>query len=126
MVSDPYAEACKQCTLKHLSTAVVCLTDEDLPDILKRVYFCGNLSHAANHFVKLDEAIAETMRALRIDAQDDRLEFILDMQDIKNRLVAIIEQVSSFIPPEPEQPKPLPMPTSEGAPKKRGCPCHAR
>ena len=55
MITDQDAEACKQCTLKHLSTALVTLTDDDTPDILKKVYFCGNLSHAANHFVKLNE-----------------------------------------------------------------------
>lgn len=130
MIYDNDAEVCRQCTLKHLTTAMVSLVDEDPPEILRKVYFNGNLSHAANHFVKLNEVVAEEMRALRIDAQDDRLGFKLPIADIKERLLGIIEKVTNFDPPKPQESAKavvkLPE-TTEASPKpaKRGCPCRA-
>jgi len=126
VIEDKDVEVCRQCTLKHLSTAMVSLTDEDIPNILKQVYFCGNLAHAANHFVKIDEKIAEDIRALRIDAQDDRLNFTMDIEQIKERLIAVIEAVTTYQPPEPEKVEEPPEEKKE-APvvQKRGCPCHA-
>lgn len=141
MIYDFDAETCKQCTMKHLSTALTVVDDSEMPEMLRRVYFCGNLSHAANHLVHLSEQLAEDVRGLRIDAQDDGLNFKMDVSAIKERLLVIINDVSEIKtqPPEPpEQPKTAssaatPPPKNSGissnttAPvQKRGCPCKAR
>lgn len=130
MIYDQDAEVCKQCTLKHLTTALVTLNTEEMPDILKRVYFCGNLSHAGNHFVKLDETLAEKIRALRIDAQDDSLNFVINPAIIRSRLMAIIKEITEFGIPQAPAPAPVetPVAAANGSPvvQKRGCPCHAR
>lgn len=130
MIIDDQTETCRQCTLKHLSTALVALTDDTLSDIQKRVYFCGNLSHAANHFVHIDETLAEAVRALRIDAQNDRLEFIMPIQDIEQRLTTVIEQISKFDPPPPRSAEKITTvknpATPTTTPQKRGCPCKNR
>lgn len=138
MVNDFDAEKCKQCTMKHLSTAVAVLRDDGLPDMLRRVYFCGNLSHAANHLVHLDEQLAEDVRGVRIDAQDDGLNFKLTPEEITQRLMAIIDDVSKLEVkvPEPVEAKAatpetgstpvVEQPAQQAAPvQKRGCPCHA-
>lgn len=131
MIYDNDAEVCRQCTLKHLTTAMVSLTDEESPEMLRKVYFCGNLSHAANHFVKLDEIVAEEMRALRIDAQDDHLDFKLSVDAIKERLLGVIEKVATFkTPATPDAGVKTTTTTQTSAQpaqpvQKRGCPCRA-
>lgn len=138
MVIDFDAEACRQCTLKHLSTAIATLTDAEMPSVLRQVYFCGNLSHAANHLIHLDEQLAEDVRVVRLDAQDDSLNFKLGTEEITNRLLAIIEKISALTL-EPPAPAVIPTPptkqpttpkvatTSTAQPvQKRGCPCHAK
>ena len=126
ILTDNAIEACRQCTLKHLATALVCLTDEDSPDILRRMYFCGNLAHAANHFLHVDEKISEDIRQLRLDAQNDELQFTLDPTIIKERLAAVTSAVTAYTPPPPPPPKPHKADPEPTPVIKRGCPCHNR
>lgn len=128
MVIDAKTEDCRQCTLKHLSTALVTLADEDIPDILKRIYFCGHLSHAANHFVHISEDLAEEIRVLRLDAQNDRLEFLLRTDVMQTKLTRIINSIASYQPPaEPVTEAETLQKVAAIAPgQKRGCPCKNR
>jgi len=129
MVIDAKTEDCRQCTLKHLSTALVTLADEDIPDILKRVYFCGHLSHAANHFVHISEDLAEEIRVLRLDAQNDRLEFLLAPDVMQTRLTGIINSITTYQPPPVEpaaEAETLQKVTAAAPGQKRGCPCKNR
>ena len=122
---DLNTEKCRACTVKHLSAALTALDDSDE---LRGAYFCGNLVHAANHFMRYSQFIADKIRKLRLEAQDEQLQFIQPIDNIRDQLKALINEVTSFeeIAPEPEKYSETAADKDEtvSTPKRSaGCPC---
>lgn len=115
---DQNTEKCKACTVKHLSAALTALDDESA---LKGAYFCGNLVHAANHFMHYSQVLADEMRQLRLAAQDESLSFTKPLSDIRTKLEGLIKKVTEFVEPSnnPEV-KITPIQPSQHS---SGCPC---
>ena len=115
---DQNTEKCRACTVKHLSAALTALDDESE---LKGAYFCGNLVHAANHFMHYSQELANEMRQLRLSAQNESLSFILPTEEIRAKLAAIIKQVTEFVEPK-NNPEVRIIPIQVSQPSS-GCPC---
>ena len=93
---DNDVEKCRGCTIKHLSDVVVSLRDTDLTPVIHNAYMCGNLAHAANHFVKYSAEIADQIRTLRLDSINNDLSLALPVEEIEQRLYKIIELVAKY------------------------------
>ena len=123
MIKDDYIEKCKNCTLKHLSAALLLCDDTDYSPILRAAYFSGNLSHAENHIVKIDETLAANIRDIRlstgVEALLENKEW--DTQSTKTGLAQIIQAVYSF-EPKNEPKKAINVPKIEQKSKKH-CNC---
>lgn len=119
---DLNTEKCRACTIKHLSAALAALEDDDK---LAPAYYCGNLVHAANHFMQYDQTISAQIRQLRLDSQDERLAYTLDKSVIKERLSSLIQAVKDFQEPaKGSQPEALVVsPTVVTPTKTSGCRC---
>ena len=98
-VIDNDAEKCRGCTIKHLSEVLVALGDTDTSELIRNAYICGNLAHAANHFVHYSPKIAEKIRELRLDCINNDLTLALPLTEIGQRLSDIIEQVAKYKEP---------------------------
>ena len=85
MINDT-AEKCLGCTIKHLTEVLVAINDIDTPEKLRAAYVCGNLSHAANHFMHYNKDIADQIRELRLDCINTDLTFALPLTEIVSRL----------------------------------------
>lgn len=122
---DLHTEKCRACTLKHLSAALTAL--DDVEDSMAPAYYCGNLVHAANHFLRYDQQISNQIRQLRLDSQDEYLNYRLPLDEIKSRLKNLIQVVVDFKEPvktdnPPAQPVKAPTPTKTAG----GCGCRKK
>lgn len=120
MIIDHDTEKCRACTVKHLSAALVALEGTELLD---RADFAGNLGHAANHFMWYSADIAAQIRQLRLDAQDEKLNYALSAEDIRTRLGELLKAVTDF--EEPVE-APVAVPVVQAAPKASGCGCRRK
>ena len=124
MINDT-AEKCRGCTIKHLSEARVSLQNTENITVLDVADICGNLGHAANHFVHYSPDIAEQIRTLRLDSINNDLTLALDPADISLRLDSIIESVAAW--KELEKPVPAAASLAQIAPPKSGgCRCRQK
>lgn len=113
------AEKCRGCTIKHLSEVLVALKDTDTNEVIRNAYICGNLAHAANHFMHYSPAIADNIRTLRLDSINDDLSLALPVTEISQRLSGIIEAVAAYN----EKPGETNNPVLGGERKASGCRC---
>ena len=121
MINDT-AEKCRGCTLKHLTTVLAWLDDTDHPPVLRGAYICGNLAHAANHFIHYDKMIASKIRMLRIEGVNNDLSLNLDTETFKKRVEDLIENVASYVEPV-EPPVVVSIMARTGAKTSGGCGC---
>lgn len=117
------AEKCRGCTIKHLSEALVGASLSKPLTKLDIAYICGNLGHAANHFVHFSPELAACIRTLRLDSINDDLTLAIDQSVLVTRLEQLIDAIASWKEPPPEaipiQPDKNLTPTI----KKTGCRC---
>lgn len=125
MINDS-AEKCQGCTLKHLTTALVWLEDTEHPEKLKAAYVCGNLAHAANHFVHYSQPIAEKIRQLRLNGINNNLTFAKPTDELTQELQKVLEEVSDYKEPEKSVLLVAPPETKTAQVPSKGCGCRKR
>ena len=121
MINDN-AEKCRGCTIKHLSEAFSLLKEGKDLDKLDIAYICGNLGHAANHFVHFSPEIAAKIRELRLDSINEDLTLALDKITLQTRLEKLILEIGDWKEPEPVKIVQPAVKSDPPAPK-RGCRC---
>ena len=122
MINDT-AEKCRGCTRKHLSEALVWLDIEGEEECIRGTYICGNLAHAANHFIHYSTEISDHIRQVRLDAINENLTLAIPKDEIKQRLESIIKEVTEYKEPAPPEPLSVIRSQTTSSPKKGGCRC---
>lgn len=125
MINDT-AEKCRGCTIKHLSEALVWLDAETSDECIRGAYICGNLAHAANHFVHYSAEIADHIRQFRLDSINENLTLAISIEEARAGIEDLIKQVSAYREPPKVVVTVTPTPPTIKAAtpiKKGGCRC---